>query len=69
MLSSPVVFSARLSILLDQESGSFISNAPRNEIANRTSNKKKMMLHTAFVASAFKPLGPKMAVTISPNAT
>ena len=55
--------------MLDQESGSFISNAPRNEIANRTSNKKKMMLHTAFVASAFKPLGPKMAVTISPNAT
>ena len=67
MLNKPVVFSALLSILLLQESGSLISNAPKKEMANTTSNKKKMILTTALVAMALSALAPKMAVNKIPN--
>ena len=69
MLSKPVVFSAAESILLLHDSGRVISKAPKNEMANTTSNKKKMMLHTALVARALSELAPKIIVMSTPRNT
>ena len=67
MLRSPVVASALLSILFAHESGSLMSNAPKNEIANTTSIAKKMMLKMAFVESALSELAPNSAVISNPR--
>ncbi len=67
MLSRPVVRSAELSILLAHEAGSFMSNAPKNDIANTTSSRKKMMLQVALVESALSELAPNMAVMSRPS--
>ena len=67
MLMSPVVRSAVASILFAHFEGNFMSNAPKNDMANTTSRRKNMMLHTALVDSALSELGPNMAVTIMPR--
>ena len=68
-LSRPVVRSAAASTRFDHESGNLSSKAPKNEMANSTNNRKKMMLHTALVAKALSALAPKMALTARPSAT
>ena len=69
ILRRPVVLSTVESILLLHDEGSVISNAPKNEIANITRRRKKIMLQMALVAMAFSALAPNMAVMISPIAT
>ena len=58
-----------LSALFSQELGSMISKAPKNEIANTTSNTKKSKLNQTFVDNAFNAEGPKIVVTIVPKIT
>lgn len=65
----PVVRSAVASILFDHEAGSLMSNAPKNDIANTTRRRKKIMLHVADVESAFSELAPKIPVMSRPRAT
>ena len=67
MLSRPLVFVALVSTLFAQLSGSLISNQPKNDKANTTSNKKRKILNTAFVDMALSVSLPKMAVTNSPS--
>ena len=67
MLRRPVVFSAVLSILLLHDEGSAISNAPKNDMANTTSSRKKIMLQTALVERALRALAPKMSVMSRPS--
>ena len=67
MLISPVVLEALLSTALPQLSGNLISNHPKKEKANTANKQKRMMLNTALVLSAFRVLGPAMAVTARPN--
>src|SRR6202012_4750901 len=55
------------SSLLANELGKVISNAPKNEIANVTSSKKKKKLNTPFVANAFRADGPNAKVIMSPS--
>ena len=68
MDSRPLVLLALLSTALDHLLGSLISNMPKNDSANTTSNKHRKMLNTALVERALSALGPKIAVTISPRA-
>ena len=68
MLNKPVVRSAVESILLLHDEGSWILNAPKNDTANTTSNRKKMMLHTALVDNALRALAPNRAEIIRPRA-
>src|SRR5574344_354366 len=68
ILSRPLVFSALLSAALPHEDGSVISNHPKNDAANTSSRRKKKMLKSALVDSAFSALAPKMAVMASPKA-
>ena len=67
MLSIPVVLLAVLSILLLNDWGSVISNAPKNEMAKITSNAKNSKLHHALVASAFMALAPNSTVKQMPR--
>ena len=69
MESRPEVRSADASIRLLHEAGSFMSNAPKNEMAKTTRSRKKMMLNVAEVESSLSLLAPKMAVMIRPSAT
>src|SRR5690554_4770351 len=61
--------SAFLSTLLMNELGSVISNAPKNEMANITSNKKKPTLNQTLVDIAFRASAPKITVTPKPSNT
>ena len=63
----PVVLEALLSTAFPQLSGNLISNQPKNEKAKTASRRKRMMLNTALVLSAFRVLGPAMAVTARPK--
>ena len=63
----PVVLEALLSTAFPQLSGNLISNQPKNEKAKTASRRKRMMLKTALVLSAFRVLGPAMAVTARPK--
>lgn len=65
----PVVLSARASIRLMNFEGSLMSNAPKNDTANTTSSRKKMMLQTALVDSALSELAPNRRVTTMPRST
>ena len=67
MLMRPLVFEALVSTLLAQLSGSLISNHPKKERANTTSNRNRKMLNTAFVDMALRVSLPKSAVTNSPR--
>ena len=69
MLSKPVVFSALLSTALLHDEGKVISNAPKKEMANTTSIRKKKMLKMALVERALRALAPKSKVTNKPKAT
>ena len=69
MDSRPVVRSAVASILFDHDAGSFMSKAPKNEMANTTRRRKKMMLQVADVDSALSELAPKRPVISRPRAT
>ena len=54
---------------VDHELGNVISNAPKNEAANTTNIRKKMMFTTALVLSAFNADAPKISVISRPNPT
>ena len=69
MLSKPVVFSALLSTALLHDEGRVISKAPKKEMANTTSIRKKKMLNIALVERALRALAPKSKVTSKPKAT
>ena len=69
ILSSPVVRSALLSTALLHREGKVISNAPKNEAANTTSNKQKKILNTALVERSFNALAPNNKVMANPNTT
>ncbi|CUQ61752.1 Uncharacterised protein [Segatella copri] len=62
-----MVLEALLSTAFPQLSGNLISNQPKNEKAKTASRRKRMMLNTALVLSAFRVLGPAMAVTARPK--
>ena len=65
--TKPVVDSALASIFDVHEAGKVISNAPKNDTANTTNIKKKMMLKIALVERAFKAEAPKIPVTKRPR--
>ena len=67
MLTRPEVVSALLSMALAQRDGSFISNAPKNDIANTTRSRKKIILNTAEVAISFSLPAPKHNVMPMPR--
>ena len=69
MLSRPVVLSDFLSTALVHLLGRVISNPPRKLAAKKSSIRKKKMLKTALVLSAFNALAPNIMVTRSPNST
>ena len=69
ILTIPEAESAFSSILFVQEAGSTSSNAPKKEIAKKTSRRKKAILKYAFVARSFNALAPKAAETARPRAT
>ena len=69
MLRKPVVLLDLLLSAVDHELGSVISNAPKNDAANNTRIRKKIMFTTAFVLKAFNADAPKMRVTNKPNPT
>ena len=67
MLSSPLVVEAFESTALAHESGSLISNHPKNDRAKTTNSRNRKMLKTAFVDMAFSVSEPKIPVTNSPK--
>ncbi len=67
MLIKPVVRSALLSTPLLHFEGSFMSNAPKNEIANTSNNRKNARLNTAFVARSLSLLAPNIIVMARPS--
>ena len=67
MLRNPVVLPARLSIWFDHDDGNVMSNAPKNEMANTTSIRKKNTLNTALVDSSLRALAPNARVIINPS--
>ena len=69
MLSRPLVASDFLSTALVQRLGKDISKPPRKLAPKKTSRRKKKMLNTALVLSAFNWLAPKNTVTSSPRST
>ena len=69
MLRKPVVLLDLLLRAVDQELGKVISNAPKNDAANTTKIRKKIMFTTALVLSAFKADAPKISVTSRPRPT
>ena len=58
---------ALLSAFVDQEEGSVISNAPKNEMPNRRNNAKNTRLAIQFVARLFNAAGPKINVIKKPS--
>ena len=66
ILNIPVVESALLSSFVVHEAGRTISNAPKNEMANTTSNRKNIILNIAFVDKSFSALAPKIPVISNP---
>ena len=66
ILNIPVVESALLSNLVVQEAGNTISNAPKNEMANTTNNRKNMILKIAFVDKSLSALAPNIPVISNP---
>ena len=69
MLRKPVVLLDLLLSAVDHELGKVISNAPKNDAANSTKIKKKMIFTTALVLSAFNADAPKISVTNKPKPT
>ena len=69
ILRKPVVLLDLLLRAVDQELGNVISNAPKKDAAKITKMRKKMMLTTALVLSAFNADAPKMIVTSNPSPT
>ena len=69
MLRKPVVLLDLLLSAVDHELGKVISNAPKNDAANSTKIRKKMMFTTALVLNAFKADAPKIRVTNNPKPT
>ena len=69
ILRNPPVLRALLSRAVDQESGSVISNNPKNDSANTTRIRKNTMLTTALVLRSFSADAPKAMVTNNPNPT
>ena len=67
MLSRPVVDDALLSTALVHLEGRTISKPPRNDAPKTTRSRKKNMLNTAFVDSAFRADAPKRSVTARPS--
>ncbi|MNL40452.1 hypothetical protein D3C87_1627990 [compost metagenome] len=57
------------SILLTNELGSVISNAPKNDAAKTTSSRKNKKLKIPFVESALRASEPNKMVMIMPSAT
>ena len=66
MLIIPVVESALLSSLLVHDEGNTSSKAPKKETANKTNNKKKIILKMALVDKSFKALAPNKPVISKP---
>ena len=66
ILIIPVVESALLSNLLVHDAGNTSSKAPKKETANKTSNRKKIILKMAFVDKSFKALAPNKPVINNP---
>ena len=69
MLKNPVVLLDLLLSAVDHELGKVISKAPKNDAANTTKIRKKMILTTAFVLNAFNADAPKIRVTNKPKPT
>ena len=69
MLRKPVVLLDLLLSAVDHELGKVISNAPKNDAANNTRIRKKMIFTTALVLKALSAEAPKMSVTNRPNPT
>ena len=67
ILSIPLVVLALLSMALDQEEGNVISNAPKKETANKTSNAKKKRLKKALVERLLSALAPNTNVIRMPS--
>ena len=66
ILIIPVVESALLSNLLVHDAGNTSSKAPKKETANKTNNRKKIILKMAFVDKSFKALAPNKPVISKP---
>ena len=69
MLRNPPVERALLSKAVDQESGSVISNSPKNERANTTNRRKKKIFTIALVLRSLRADAPNRIVTKRPNPT
>ena len=69
ILRKPVVLLDLLFKAVDQELGKVISNAPKNEAANKTRIRKKMIFTTALVDNALSADAPKISVTNKPKPT
>ena len=69
ILMKPEAESALASIFAVHEAGSTNSKAPKNEIAKKTSSRKKATLNIALVARLFSASDPKTAETMSPSET
>ena len=69
ILRKPVVLLDLLFNAVDHELGRVISNAPKNDAANSTKIRKKMIFTTALVLSAFNADAPKTRVTSKPRPT
>ena len=65
----PVVAEDFADIFVDHDEGKVNSNAPKNDAANTTNMRKKMIFTTALVDKAFSADAPKMAVMSSPSPT
>ena len=61
--------SALESILVAQELGNIISNAPKNESAKTTNKTKKIILKATLVESSFNASAPKIPVINEPKIT
>ncbi len=69
MERKPVVADDLADIFVLHDDGSVSSKAPKNEAANTTRMRKKMILTTALVESALSADAPKMAVMSRPRPT
>ena len=69
MLRKPPVERALLSSAVDHESGSVISNRPKNDKAKTTSSRKKKIFTIALVLRSLSAEAPKSSVTKSPRPT
>ena len=69
ILKKPVVLLDLLLSAVDHELGNVISKAPKNDAANTTKIRKKMIFTTAFVLNAFNADAPNTKVTSKPKPT